>query len=79
MDSIMANKTSYGLVEMRGNKLASIWPLGMDRADLGGADGIEGNFNHMIHMNTGDVRTEIINHGPMTGPDRRSGPDVVSS
>ena len=74
MDAIMENKTSYGLVEMRGNKLASIWPLGLDRADIGGADNIEGNLNHMIHMNIGDARTKINNHGPMTGLDRRSGP-----
>ena len=54
MDGVMAQKTSYGILELRGNKMAAIWPLGLDRADLGGADKIEGKLNH---MNTGNPRT----------------------
>ena len=59
MNEIMNQKTSYGILELRGNKMAAIWPLGLDRADLGGADKIEGKLNHMIYMNTGNARTLI--------------------
>ena len=57
MNAINEQKTSYDILELRGNHLAAIWPLGLDRADLGGADGITGKLNHMLYMNNGDTRT----------------------
>ena len=42
MDAVNITTEAYGLIELRGNKMASIWPIGIDREDLGGMDGVEG-------------------------------------
>ena len=35
MDEIDSNVTYYGLPELIGNRIADIWPISIDRPDLG--------------------------------------------
>ena len=44
MDEISKTKTSYGVYEVRGNRLIDIFPISFTKQDLGGADGVPGTW-----------------------------------
>ena len=51
MDEISKTKTSYGVYEVRGNRLIDIFPISFTKQDLGGADGVPGKWFEFLHLN----------------------------
>ena len=45
LDAINENVTHYGLPELKSNKFADIWPISIDRADLGWGGVESGNLS----------------------------------
>ena len=42
INAVSGTKTTYGVIECRGNKMLDLFPLSVTRDDLGGADGVNG-------------------------------------
>ena len=42
INAVSGTKTSYGVIECRGNKMLDLFPLSVTKDDLGGADGVNG-------------------------------------
>ena len=42
IDEVSGTKTSYGVIEARGNRMLDIFPISVTKEDLGGLDRLDG-------------------------------------